>query len=126
MSAGDPRSQRRTSRAVAQRPPNPSDGNPQNDLCIGAGFKNCSLTSEERAQFHEVVNFAIENNHITPVGALHWLITSCQVDNRQPPVSKEHFALTPLTRRIWTAEGNCVEGTSRRRNIDTRSTLHVG
>ena len=53
----------------------------ENDLRIGACPERRSLLSELMAQLNKIVNFTIENDHITSVSALHWLIARREVDD---------------------------------------------
>src|SRR4030095_5473208 len=95
----------------------------ENHLGIGAGSERRARSRERLTQLNEIINFTVENYDITPIATLHRLIAGGQVNNRQPTMAEEHFALTPLACRIWPTMSDCIEGASCCGNSDNRGIL---
>src|SRR5215831_1986383 len=64
----------------------------ENHLRIGSCSKDRALACQQLAQLEEIINFAVEDDHIAPVSALHRLIAGSQVNDRQPAMAEEHIA----------------------------------
>src|SRR5260370_18509079 len=52
----------------------------ENDFGIGVGSKDHALACELLAQLDKIINFAVEDDHIAPIRALHRLIAGCNVN----------------------------------------------
>jgi hypothetical protein len=61
-----------------------------NDFRISLRLESVTLADEKHPQFPEVVNLTIEDDPDGAVLIREWLVTSAEIDDREPPVSQAH------------------------------------